>query len=286
MRKIILFVLFSLSCTHIFPEKMLIKYQKTQEDAIRYSYYYTLIDKILEETEKLYPDTEVITYKVQMNSSRLNSEAIKGDIINLIWSDAGHKDLDEGMIPIPIPLAKGILGYRIFLIRMDSQPLFSVISTLDELKKLKSGQGKNWGDIPILRHNGLEVVEGTVYDGLFKMLIKRKFDYFPRGINEIFFEYGERKENYPELHIEEFLCIHYQFPVLFYVSRSSPHLAERIKIGLEKMIEDGSLDSIFDSYYKEIIEKSDLKNRKIFEIENPFIPDFVPMDRKELWLEI
>ncbi len=27
-------------------------------------------------------------------------------------SDVGHKELDEGMIPVPFPIDKGLLGYR------------------------------------------------------------------------------------------------------------------------------------------------------------------------------
>lgn len=167
-------------------EKMIIKYLKTEEDKIRYSYQYELINNIINKTSKYYPDTEILIYTKQMNSTRLNYEAVSGEKINLIWSDVGHKELDNNMKVIPIPLTRGLLGYRIFFIRNSDKVMFSSIKTLEELKKIKAGQGANWGDIKILKYNNIKVVEGVNYSSLFPMLENNRFDYFPRGVNEIF----------------------------------------------------------------------------------------------------
>ena len=39
-------------------------------------------------------------------------------------------------LPVRIPIRKGILGYRIFLIRKQVREKFAKITTLDELKQL------------------------------------------------------------------------------------------------------------------------------------------------------
>ena len=50
------------------------------------------------------------------------------------------------------------------------------------------------------------------------------------------------------------------------------------------MLEDGSFDEIFNQYFGDIINKANLENRVKIELENPFMPDTVPYDREELWL--
>ena len=51
------------------------------------------------------------------------------------------------------------------------------------------------------------------------------------------------------------------------------------------MIEDGSFDELFFEYHQEMIEKSNLKGRRLFEIENPLLPATAPLDRTELWYD-
>jgi hypothetical protein len=66
-------------------------------------------------------------------------------------------------IPASAPaIDKGLLGYRMFLVRDADLPRFAV-RTLDDLRKLRVGQGKDWIDVPILRKAGFPVVEGTSY---------------------------------------------------------------------------------------------------------------------------
>ena len=72
---------------------------------------------------------------------------------------------------ILIPLDKGLIGYRVFLINKDRQPEFSAITTLEELKHLKVGQGLSWADVEVWRANGFDVIEGSNYNGLFHMVV-------------------------------------------------------------------------------------------------------------------
>lgn len=269
-----------------FAKITVVKYLKTSEDAIRYQYHYDLIHEVLEKTKETFGPYKIQPFEVQMTSKRVNIEAVKGKLINLHWSDVGHPELDKGMLPIPIPLLKGIHGNRIFLIRKEDQPKFSKITTLEELKKFKLGQGNNWGDNKIYEYNKIRVIKGIVYSGLFGMLSKGRFDYFPRSILEAPIEYEVIKDKYPNLHVEKTILLVYPFPVFFYVSKNAPELASRMLAGLESMIKDGSFDKLFFKYHQQIIDKAKIKGRKIFKIKNPFLPDTVPFHRKELWLDI
>ena len=267
------------------PAPLSVRYLQQPEDSVRYTYEYRLIAELMARTEARFGPYQLQPYTGKMSSRRLNNEAIRGERINLMWSDAGHPNLDNQMIRIPFPLLKGLLGYRIFSIRKSDQPRFAAIRTLDDLKKLRLDQGANWGDIKIYRHNGFEVITGKDYQHLFHMLVSGRFDYFPRGVNEAPLEYAAQHEHHPELAIEQTLLLVYRYPVFFYVSRNSPALAQRLRAGLEQMQADGSFDRFFFDYYRPVLEQAKLPGRRIFYLDNPFLPADTPLDRPELWLD-
>lgn len=64
--------------------------------------------------------------------------------IDLLWAGSSA-ELDKKLLAVRIPLLKGLLGHRIFIIRDGDQPLFDPINTLGDLKKLKAGMGRFWG---------------------------------------------------------------------------------------------------------------------------------------------
>ncbi len=188
-------------------------------------------------------------------------------------------------IPIRIPIRKGLMGYRIFLIRKQDRSRFASIRTLKELKKLRVGQGHIWNDVKVFKANEFNVVTSTSYEGLFKMLIHGRFDYFSRGINEAPNEYRERKETLPDLFVEEKILLYYPWPKYFFTSKKTPELAKRIERGLKIMIKDGSFEKHFMKYHQKDIELTNLKKRRLFKIHNPLLPLTAPIDQKELWFD-
>jgi len=102
-----------------------------------------------------------------MNESRYIHEVGKGEQINVIWRSTSEK-LERELLPIRIPLRKGLLGYRIFLIRKDDQAKFSAIQSLDELKKLSVGQGASWGDVALFTANHSRWSREPAMKGCFK----------------------------------------------------------------------------------------------------------------------
>ncbi len=121
--------------------------------------------------------------------------------------------------PIRIPLLKGLLGHRIFIIRNREEKRFEDINSLEQLREFVAGQGHDWPDTQILRSNGLKVQTSTSYESLFMMLKKRRFDYFPRGVNEPFEELATRPEF--DLTVEPHLLIRYPAPIFYFTSAST-----------------------------------------------------------------
>jgi hypothetical protein len=250
----------------------------------RNEYPRKLIETALEKTKKDYGRYEIkYARKMQWERSKLMLE--EGELIHILHA-ATRRQWEEDLIPIRIPVMKGILGNRIFLIKKQSQARFNEVKTLEELKKLQAGLGHDWSITSIFKENGFKVVTWSSYEGLFGMLDAERFDYFPRGINEAPVEYLQRKEKYPNLHIEESILVNLPLPVYFFVTPKKPRLARRVERGLNIMIEDGSFDIIFLKFNKDMINGLNLSNRKIFKMVNNDLSAKTPLDRKELWLDL
>lgn len=263
----------------------LVRYYYTPTDAVRYAYYYELLDLVLKKTEPAFGPYQIEQVTTPMSSKRWNAEAIQGKRINVMWSNTGHTDLNEKMIPIPIPADRGVHGYRIFLIRAQRQADFDRVRTLEDLRQLTVGQAENWGDVKILQYNAIKVVTGSTYNAMLPMLNIGRFDYFSRSVLEAPAELKAFGANYPDLVIEKSLLLHYKFPVVFFVSKSSPHLADRLKTGLQAMTKDGTLKKLFNRHFEASLGELNLKSRRLIEIENPYLPDFVPLAASELWFD-
>ena len=180
---------------------------------------------------------------------------------------------------VPVDIMRGMLGYRVLLIRKERQAEFAAISSLDGLRKMRLGFGSQWADFPILEHNGLTVVGNPQYASLFGMLDKGRFDAFPRGLNEAWHELEEQAAAWPELVVESSLLLYYPYPVYFFVQRDDMALASRLQRGLERAMADGSMRSLFLHYHADLLKKAGLEQRRLITLENPLLPaDFLAPD--------
>jgi len=186
--------------------------------------------------------------------------------------------------PIKIPLLKGLLGWRVPLILKKNKDLFLTKKTEVEFKKLIAGQLYTWSDTKILESNGITVVKGSQYLGLFTMLEKERFDYFPRSMLEVENEY--QKFKHKGITIDANIILHYPTAYYFYVSKDNVELHTDIKNGLESAIADGSFNKLFNQYFEKTITNINLHKRRLYRLENPELPNDVPVNRKELWLDI
>jgi hypothetical protein len=52
---------------------------------------------------------------------------------------------------------------------------------------------------------------------------------------------------------------------------------------LQRAIEDGSFDTLFQSTYMPILDEINMNERTIFTIENPLLPNDTPLSNEALW---
>lgn len=190
-------------------------------------------------------------------------------------------------IPIRIPVSKGLLGFRVCLIRAGQENAFSGIKSLDDWisQGLRIGQGSHWPDTPILEANGITVIKSVRYKPLFTMLEKQRFDCFSRSVNEISSELEGLQTN--KFAIEKNLLFVYRLPTFFFVSKHKPELAKRIERGLHLALEDGSFKRLFEKLHGPTLTNLNLKQRKVIYLENPYLSDETRLisNKTELWLD-
>jgi hypothetical protein len=147
MRIAVMAWLIALTMTSTVCAQDVVKPLKSEEFKVRYAYAFELLTEVLQRTTPQYGPYVEQAYTDEISVARSHLEAIKSTRINVMISDVGHKELDEGMIPIPFPIDKGLLGYRVALISKGSQEKIAQVQTLDQFRTLSVGQGALWGDV-------------------------------------------------------------------------------------------------------------------------------------------
>jgi len=244
----------------------------------RYDYALQLLQLAL---SKSGADYRIQTAEFPMNQERQVLEIEAGRTID-VGPIPSSAEREARLLPIRIPLNKGLLGWRLGLIRKGDQGLIAGINTLDDLKRVRLAQGQEWPDTQILQANGVNVITAPKYEGLFKMLTGKRFDYFPRSVMEI---WDEQAINAETLEVEPHLALHYFYDAYFMVNRKNTKLAQVIREGLEKAIADGSFDKVFQQYFGERLRKARLETRTVIELRNPLLTPGTPSDRPELWYD-
>lgn len=206
-----------------------------------------------------------------------------GRNIDVVWTETSA-EREKRLRPIRIPIDKGGLGWRIFLIRSTDIDRFAAINSVQELQALRAGQVHDWPDVDVLWVNGLKVVTSSSYIGLFKMLAAGRIDYFPRSVGEVWLEQKFHAEK--ALAVDQNILLVYPTALYFFVNKDNHELAQDIEQGLETLIASGEFDRLFTLHYGEFLKRANVSERKVFKLVNPVLPDTMPLDRKELWLSL
>ena len=98
--------------------------------------------------------------------------------VQLMWTMT-TREREADLLPIRIPIYKGLISWRVFLVRADQRDLLAGVTRREQLEALRMGQRHDWPDTDILRANGLTVVTTPGYENLFRMLDAGRFELFP-----------------------------------------------------------------------------------------------------------
>lgn len=251
----------------------------------RHLYYWQLLDAVLESNREVYGDFETTPFAMPMTFQRAAAEVeSENGLVNIV-SRATNPDLEKRLRPIRIPLDKGLLGARMFLVMPETQARLERISRLDELQHFTIGQSSSWTDVRVLQAAGFKLVLADGYVPLFGMLGAGRFDLFARGAIEIEAEWRANRERVAGLSIEKRFLLFYPMPRYFFVPRTpeGERMAERIEDGLQRLRQSGEFERRFQNWKKLVFKDVQLSGRTVFRLPNPELSPETPLADPYWW---
>lgn len=233
------------------------------------NYYLDVLDMAMKATEPKFGSYRLDFSREDLSSDRKRELLVAGERVNVDRLVGFHrpKGPKGALLFVDVPLLRGMMGYRIPLIKRGSQNRFDAVENLQGLQKFSLGMGKGW-EGPIYQSKGFNLYEPISFELLLKMLAGGRYDFVPLAAIEIEDSY-KIDGNELKIEPERNLLIHLPMPNYFYVSPHEPLLATRLRVGLRKMEADGQLQMIFDKYFSERLKALNLSKRRIIEIPNP-----------------
>ena len=233
-------------------------------------YFGALLKLALDKSVSRYGQYALNPIDIEISQKRHLRELDNGTI-SVFWTMTSYaREVD--MLPVRVPLTKGMYGIRLFAINSADKDAFAALTTPKMLATWSALLGRDWPDTAIMRVNRFNVRSDVAETELYSVLDKYRGNYFPRAVTEIFSELDSR----PELKViaDEHMGLVYPAAVYFFVAKNNPQLAERLQFGLEQAQQDGSFDELFYEFptHKAAFERAQFAKRKLIYIENPLLP--------------
>jgi hypothetical protein len=251
----------------------IVRFWNGNKTTARQGYERALLDSCLSVTERQFGSYSLLIDNVDYPDAKDEGNVFEKGCDVLVTVAGNVKFKNKHKIVINQPLAKGLLGYRLLIIRKDSQEIFKSLSELNDLQSLSIGIPDTWADAELFRQNNVKVVERGTLDDIFTRLQNQEFDFIALGANEIEDVFADYAAPIKELMIEPSKMIYYPFPLVFYVNPCHPELAKRLKAGLADIIQSGQFETLFRSHHGDVVSRLNLKKRKIFTLKNALLPE-------------
>ena len=229
----------------------------------RVDYPLQLLKAALGDSYELKPAT------VTMQQGRAVKQLAAQRMVDVLWTGTSI-EREHLLLPIRIPIYKGAIGKRVLLIHERNKDQFDKVQTIDDLRAFRAVQGGSWPEVDIYRHNEMNITANYNYEAMFQMLVKGRVDYFPRSVIEVWGEYERYKDQ--GIIVDSHLSIQYPFVFYFFVNKSNIELHSAIKSGLERMIESGEYDQLFQEHQQRHLDRAELGGKNIIYLDNPAFP--------------
>lgn len=260
-------------------EQLVIRYLNSETGLYDYRTRYYL-DVIKLGASKMGFDIKLVPQNLTEMRDNRAIEELEKDNFDIFWT-VTNPQREKRLVPIRVPLFKGLSGWRISLVNSKRHDIFANLESPNDIKKLVALQGIDWPDTDIFIANGYTVKRSVSWSGMFDQISLNRHDYFPRAVTEIYQELAPRQH----LNIIVEPSVVFTYPTAFYLftTKDKAQLAQLLEQGLKKAIDDGSFDELFLKNYGDSINKANLKNRTRIELYNPELPADTPLDDARLW---
>ena len=201
----------------------------------------------------------------------------KDNGIDVFWS-VTSSEREKLARAIRIPLVKGVLGYRLGIVRKSDVERMKMLNTIGDIQGLYFGLRDDWPDYDIFIKNKLKVVSFQANGNAYNMLRSGRFDVLPLDVLNSSYVDGE-----PELQIDPYHVYYYPSAVYFFVAKDNLHLHHSLKSGLKAALADGRFDELFNKYFFKMLEDANLSSRKRIDLVNPLLPPSAPLSNAAYW---
>lgn len=249
------------------------------------NYYTDLLELILNASRQ---PNEIIDFEYsdhQYSQARWMAEIQQSSLNQVMWT-VTDREREALLRPIRVPISKGLLGVRLLVIRKEDAQTFAAITSPEQLKVLVAGQGINWPDTKILTQNGFAVTQAKDKDILYRMLVAKRFDYFPRGAVEL--EHDLQFINSHNLMIDPHWVLVYPNPMYFFVNKNNEELARRLERGWELILHNGQYEKFLKLQPRIQSALAELKKhrRNVVHLRNRDLPVETPLQISSYWLDV
>lgn len=251
------------------------------DDGVVDEYPAALLKLALEQTGvnyELKPSEQLLTADKAMRQLIVNRD------IDIAWS-ATDEDKENDFLPIRVPIYKGLTGWRLFLIAPNSAAKFAKVNDLEDLLKYTATQRLNSPSATVLQAKQFNVVTGGQTENMFAQLADGQADFLARSVIDVRKDFDLWSQHQPVI-IEKRLGLRYPAAMYFFLNTRNVTLHRLIETGLNKAIENGEFDALFQAYHGEMLSEFDLNKRQFFDLENPTLPTDTPTDNSQLWFSI
>ena len=248
------------------------------------NYFRLLLEKALDETVEEHGAYKLVSMALPYSQNRSLQFLNRVDILDIMHS-MSSSEREQQFIAIKVPLLAGLMGKRMLFVHKKSLPYFSTITNANQLRKKIACQGLHWPDSDILEANNFAVTRVVKFEAMFEMLMLGRCDYFPRGIHEIVPEFNEFSQQYENLAVVQNIMLSYPAPVYYFVGLHNKQLAERLKLGLERLKLNGSFDQMLreNPLTQHVFPLSKWRDVTTFFLKNPDFPQIEADEPSEGW---
>jgi hypothetical protein len=174
-----------------------------------------------------------------------------------------------------------LIGWRVFVSHKNSGFLNAPIQNMSDLLRFSPVQGIAWPDTKILQANGFNVITARDYIEGTELINNKLADFFPRSVVEVFKELDNSYSK--DMRLRKGIAFYYPSAMYFFTNKQNLTLSRLIETGLNRAIEDGSYEKLFNQHFGETLEKLDIKNALYFRLANPLLPPLTPIGETQYW---
>lgn len=201
------------------------------------------------------------------------------DGVDVFWS-LTTIEREQYLSPVRFPIDKGLYGWRLLLVK--SGHTASSPQRLLDLQNWTFTQGHDWPDTTVLQRNGLQVITSNNFDSMIELVNIGRVNAFPRSAIEIWTELDQQQRG---LDVEPNVVLRYPTALYYFFSKEQEQLARQVERGLELLRISGEFEEMFQAEFAESLRRSALSQRRVIELQNPFLPQLTPLNRPELWYQ-